>query len=71
MEKFTLWVGAVVVVLLLATGISALLAVPVWLLFNWLGLLFGLPHLSLLQAWGLHLLCGMLFRAESPSKETK
>lgn len=44
-------------------GISFVLAIPVWLLWNWLcPMIWGWPKLGLCQAWGLTLLCGFLFR---------
>ena len=50
-------------------AISLLAAVPTWLLWNWLmpGL-FGLPHVTLLQAFGLLLLAGLLFGDRSRLK---
>lgn len=42
--------------------IAAVLALPIWLLWNWLmpGI-FGLPQINILQALGLSLLSGCLF----------
>ena len=45
-------------------AVSAIAAVPVWLLWNWLcPVLFGLPALGFLQAWGLNVMCGCLFKS--------
>lgn len=50
--------------------IAALYSLPVMLLWNWLlPELFHFPELSLLQAWGMMVLCGILFK--SPSGKTE
>lgn len=47
----------------LAIFVAALLSLPVMLLWNWLmPVIFGLPEITWLQAWGLLFLCGLLFR---------
>jgi hypothetical protein len=43
---------------------SCLLALPVWLLWNWLmPVIFGLGKIGFLQSLGLNLLCGCLFKS--------
>ena len=43
---------------------AALFAVPTWVLWNWLvPEILGLPRISIFQALGVLLLCGMLFRS--------
>lgn len=57
-------VGIVVLVLLF----SFLFSLPVFWLWNWLcPALFGLPTITVWQAWGLLMLCGFLFRSSSNS----
>ena len=52
----------ILVALLLVIGISIFFAIPVWLLWNWLmPIIFGVTNVSLVQAWGLTLLCSLLF----------
>lgn len=56
-------VKLVAIVLWLAIA-AALFAVPTWALWNWLvPEILGLPRISILQAVGILLLCGMLFRS--------
>jgi len=48
-------------IFVIAAIFAAAASVPTWLLWNWLVPdLFGLPHVSLLQAFGLLLLSGFL-----------
>ena len=55
----------------IAFGFSIILAVPVWLLWNWLiPLIFGVTKLTLIQAWGLTFLCGLLFKSSAPSSKS-
>jgi len=66
MEKLFSIVGAAIgsVAVIIALGI--ILAIPVWLLWNWLmPTLFGLTELTLFQAWGVNVLCGCLFKSSS------
>lgn len=49
--------------------IAALSAIPVMLLWDWLmPTLFGLKTITLFQAWGLNVLCGILFKSKSSNK---
>lgn len=58
-----LFAGAVVVIA------GLLFALPVMWLWNWLmPVIFGLKTIGLLQAWGLNVLCGFLFKSSSTSK---
>ena len=42
--------------------VSAMLAIPVWLLWNWLmPVIFGLPEISVFQSAGLLLLTSLMF----------
>ena len=52
--------------------ISLILSLPVMLLWDWLmPILFGLPTITWLQAWGLTMLCNLLFKStiETSSKK--
>lgn len=43
--------------------ISIICAIPVMLIWNWLmPLIFNLTKLTIIQAWGLALLCSILFK---------
>jgi len=48
-----------------AIGLSALLAWPIQFLWNHVmtQIFWGLRDISFLQAWGLSLLCGLLFKS--------
>ena len=57
-------------IFVIAAIFAAAASVPTWLLWNWLVPdLFGLPHVSLLQAFGLLLLSGFLFGPRKISVE--
>lgn len=65
LESFAGFVGG----LLLIFVISMLLALPVMWLWNWLmPTLFGLTTVTWLEAWGLNLLCGFLFKPTIKNK---
>jgi hypothetical protein len=50
----------------LVAVIALLVSIPVWLLWNWLmPAIFGLKTISWLQAFGLSVLCGLLFKSSS------
>jgi len=43
--------------------LAIMVSVPTWLLWNWLmPSIFGLPEISLLEAFGLLILSGLLFK---------
>ena len=49
--------------------LAALWALPVWLLWNWVGVkILSLPHITLVQAWGILTLSGCLFKSSTASK---
>lgn len=57
-------VATVILGLALIVFISFLLALPVMLLWDAvIPAIFGLPEITWLQAWGLSLLCGLLFKS--------
>ncbi len=56
--------------LLVAFGLSVVLAIPIWLLWNWLmPMIFGLTKLTLIQAWGVTFLSSLLFKSGQTSKD--
>ena len=60
---------AALAILALAFIVSVIASIPVWLLWNWLiPTLFDLKEISLLEAWGLSLLCSILFKSTTPNK---
>lgn len=51
------------------TFVSVVLSIPVLLLWNWLmPTIFGITKITLGQAWGISLLCGLLFGQNSNEK---
>lgn len=61
-------IAAFFLVIALAFGLSVVLAVPVWLLWNWLmPIVFGLTKVTLIQAWGLAFLSALLIKPGSTS----
>jgi len=62
--------GVVSLIVGLIVLIAVLFTVPTYFLWNWLcPKLFSLPKITLLQALGLNLLCGILFRNSCSSKK--
>ncbi len=61
---------AIVGALAVVVGLSLLLAVPVWLLWNacLVGAVAGVSEVTLLQAWGLNLLAGLMFKTNVTTK---
>lgn len=55
--------------LVMYTFVSVVLSIPVLLLWNWLmPTIFGITKITLGQAWGISLLCGILFGKSSSEK---
>lgn len=64
-------IGVVTGLVGLMVLLSFVTAIPVWLLWNWLcPMLFGLPSVGLIQAWGLTLLCAFLFKSSSSTSNS-
>ena len=65
MEKVAVFVGAVVLGLVGLLALSFLLSWPVYMLWNGclVGAVAGVSEVSWLQAWGLTVLCGFLFKS--------
>ena len=60
MKNFSIVIGVVALTIGLSIGIAAL----VMALWNWVMVgVFGLPAISLWLAWGLMILCGILFKS--------
>lgn len=60
---------SIVFALALYALVSVVLSIPVMLLWNWLVLtIFGITKITLGQAWGISLLCGILFGKNSSEK---
>ena len=57
--------------IMLALGISFLLSFPVYLLWNYclVGAISGVNEVTWLQAWGLMILCGFLFKTTVERKK--
>lgn len=69
MGNFCIKILGVILGLVMCTLISAVLAIPVLLLWNWLmPTIFGLTTITLGQAWGISTLCGILFRQDSSNE---
>ena len=63
MEKFITFLGIFLYAVILAGAVSFFTGLLVWWLWNWLmPLLFGLPTLTYIQAWGISWLCSLLFK---------
>jgi hypothetical protein len=65
MEKVAVFVGAVVLGLAGLLALSFLLSWPVYMLWNGclVGAVAGVNEVTWLQAWGLTVLCGFLFKS--------
>jgi len=64
MNKFIEASNAIMIVALLLIFIAALFSLPIMLLWDWLmPTLFGLGTITWTQAWGLSVLCGLLFKS--------
>jgi hypothetical protein len=63
LENILVFLGAAVGFLLVGAAIALFISIPVWLLWNWLvPVIFGLTKITLLQALGLVMLSGILFK---------
>ena len=59
----------IISVLAMYAFVSVVLSIPVLLLWNWLmPTIFGITKITLGQAWGISLLCGLLFGQSSSEK---
>jgi hypothetical protein len=64
---FTSIVGLLLVIFMFAL----IAAIPIWLLWNWLmPEIFGLPQISLLEALGISIFSGILFKSSGKMEKT-
>ena len=70
MEKIVVIVGAVVLGIASVLALSFLLSWPVYMLWNGclVGVVAGVSEVTWLQAWGLTVLCGFLFKSNVSTK---
>ena len=67
MNKIFAVLGAAILVIVF---VGLLMSLPVMLLWDWLmPELFGLKEITWLQAWGILVLCGLLFKTHVSTKE--
>jgi len=71
MEKVIVVIGAVVVGIAGVLLLSFLLSWPVYMLWNGclVGAVAGVAQITWLQAWGLTVLCGFLFKSTSTTSK--
>ena len=71
MEKVIVVIGAVVVGIAGVLLLSFLLSWPVYMLWNGclVGAVAGVSEVTWLQAWGLTVLCGFLFKSTSTTSK--
>ena len=71
MEKLTVMIGAIVVAILGLVLLSFLLSWPVYMLWNGclVDAVAGVSEVTWLQAWGISILCGLLFKTTVNSKD--
>ena len=64
-------IGAIVVAILGLVLLSFLLSWPVYMLWNGclVGAVAGVSEVTWLQAWGISILCGLLFKTTVNSKD--
>jgi len=70
MEKFAVTVGAIFIAIVGLLFLSFLLSWPVYMLWNGclVDAVAGVSEVSWLQAWGITILCGFLFKTNVSSK---
>jgi hypothetical protein len=72
MSKFIESFFTVIFVIIIAFLISLLFAWPFMLLWNWLmPMIFGLTTLTFWQAFGLMMLCELMFKSSSSTSNSK
>jgi hypothetical protein len=70
MEKIIVVVGAGVLALVSLVALSFLMSWPVYMLWNGclVGAIAGVAEVTWLQAWGITVLCGFLFKTTVTAK---
>lgn len=72
MKYVLITLGAVGVFVALVVGVSALFALPVMWLWNYVvPYQFGLKEIDFLHAWALNVLCGFMFKSSSIRSDKK
>jgi len=72
MKYVLIGLGAVVGGVALLIGLSALFALPVMWLWNYVvPFQFGLKEIDFLHAWGLNVLCGFIFKSSAYKTDSK
>jgi len=72
MKYVLIGLGAVVGGVALIIGLSALFALPVMWLWNYVvPFQFGLKEIDFLHAWGLNVLCGFIFKSSAYNTNSK
>ena len=63
-------IGTILAALALGLFLSFLLSLPVYLLWNGclVGAIAGVSEVTWLQAWGITVLCGLLFKTSASTK---
>lgn len=70
MEEFMKLIGVIVSIVLIAMFLGLLLAFPVMWLWNWLiPSMFGLKIINVWEAWGIIVLCNLLFKSTSTNSK--
>lgn len=69
MDKIVTILGGFVLLALVVAGFGLLFSLPVMLLWDWLmPTIFGLKEITWLQAWGVLVLSGFLFKSSTSQK---
>jgi hypothetical protein len=70
MEKVSVMVGTIVIAIAGLLLLSFLLSWPVYMLWNGclVGAIVGVNEVTWLQAWGITILCGFLFKTTASKK---
>ncbi|MCK9578604.1 hypothetical protein M0R01_03915 [bacterium] len=70
MDNIAKIIGAIAIAFFVIFLISCIACPFIYLLWNWImPTLFGLNHITLAQAWGLNILCGILFNKQRLSSK--
>lgn len=63
-------IGNFVLGILLLILFCCIMAIPTWFLWNWLmPQIFDLPQINLLEAFGILILCKILFKSKSKNND--
>ena len=70
MNKMNKMIGMIVMILTVVAGFGLLFSLPVYLLWNGclVGAIDGIHEVTWLQAWGLNILAGFLFKTTVNTK---